>query len=73
MVFTNINDPDLQRYLKNNTYIKWGDPDFWVKLKRALRKKTKRGWINNKKIYNSDYNISDNSPDISVDNVNEEI
>ena len=32
-------DQELRAYLINNTYVKWDDPYFWTKLKRALGKK----------------------------------
>ena len=35
-------DSDLQFYLKNNTYITWGEPCFWAKLKTALGKASKQ-------------------------------
>ena len=54
-------DPTLRIYLENNTYIKWGDPNFWTKLKKALRKKRRTNFQSNCKILDiTRQNISDN-------------
>ncbi|KAI5631955.1 leucine rich repeat domain-containing protein [Phthorimaea operculella] len=29
-------DPDIQHYVANNTYVRWGEPAFWEKLRLAL-------------------------------------
>ena len=36
-------DDDLRVYLKNNTYIEWGDPYFWRKLEKSLKKGKRPG------------------------------
>ncbi|KAJ2939041.1 hypothetical protein O0L34_g19021 [Tuta absoluta] len=35
-------DPDIQHYVTNNTYVRWGEPAFWEKLRLALPAYTSR-------------------------------
>ena len=55
-----VADPDIKKYLKYNTYIKWGDPYFWTKLNKALRKRKRFSWHKNTKRFG---NNSDNNSD----------
>lgn len=35
-------DPELRAYISMNTYIEWGDPRFWDRLKYAIRRQSRR-------------------------------
>ena len=70
-----VKDPQLRIYLKNNTYIKWGEPRFWNKLKKALKKKDKTSLHNNDQIHtgsNDGHNNFYILPKINVDSNNVE-
>ena len=37
-------DTEFRAYLKNNTYITWGEPHFWDKLRKSLKKHKRTTW-----------------------------